>query len=334
MKRTSRLMTVGAIALATTLTAAACSSESSEPNSSRSGNTTSGAVTTLSIVSLPGTDSVAAIKLGVEKGYYEAVGLELEFTEVDAPPSAISAVVSGQYDIGWASPSVIATAIAGGVDLRSVAGGARSREDGNVGTITMNDSGIAGWADLAGRQVATPAPRSVLTLAMLQQIRQAGADPSTTEMVTLPLAQSVTSIEDGSVDASGVIKTYLAEALSTNPDIIDLGDAVAETFGIGALLDTFYTSAQTATDKQDALDRFREATQRSYDDTNALPDDEWREVIGTALGKAEAEWPYISLQTFEVPVSADEIDNYVDALVEEGWIEQRIDSALYVETHQ
>ncbi|MFV0374814.1 ABC transporter substrate-binding protein [Microbacterium sp.] len=332
MKR-NHSWTVGSIAVVSALMLAGCAGDdttSSQPTSDGA----AGELETLSIVSLPGVDSVASIKLGVEKGYFEEVGIALDFTEVDAPPSAISAVASGQYDIGWASPSVIVTAMAGGVDLRSVAGGARSREAGNVGTITMSDSGITGWADLAGHSVATPAPRSVLTLAMLQQIRKAGADPSTTEMVTLPVAQSVTSIEDGSVDASGVLKPYLAEALSTNPDIIDLGDAVAETFGIGALLDTFYTSAQTATDKQDLLDRFRTATQRSYDDTNALPDDQWREVIGTALGKAEAEWPYISLQTFEVPVAASELDNYVDALIEEGWIEQGVDTGVYVETHQ
>ncbi|MFV0374812.1 ABC transporter substrate-binding protein [Microbacterium sp.] len=323
-----RIRHVGAAvaALGLVLTAAGCSASDTTPDA---GDTGGGDLQTLSVVMLAGSDSGVALQRGMAAGYFADEGIEIDYSETDSPPSTVSAVVSGQYDIGHTSPAVAATVIAGGVDIRSVAGGGISKEPGNVGVLTLADSGITRWKDLEGKQVGVNAPRGVITLAVLEAVRLDGGDPAAVELVTLPLNQSVTALEDGDLDATATVKNFIVEAMDTNPDIVNLGDMVAEVFGVGALLDMFYASPDTMSNKAALIEGFRAGLEKSYADMNALPADEWRAVVGEGMGREESQWEFLSWQEFKVPVTVAEIENYSDGLIAEGWIEQ-IDVETFV----
>lgn len=301
------------------LTITACSPSDTDASASSG---TDADLDTLSVVMLVGSDSGVALQRGMEAGYFEEQGLNIDYSETDSPPSTVSAVVSGQYDIGHTSPAVAATVIAGGVDIRSVAGGGISKEPGNVGVLTMSDSRITRWADLAGKKVGVNAPRGVITLAVLEAVRLDGGDPASVELVTVPFNQSITAVEDGSLDATATVKSFIVEATATNPDLVNLGDMVAEVFGVGALLDMFYASPETMTDKADQIERFRAGLEKSYAEMNAMPADEWRAVVGEGMGREESQWEFLSWQEFKVPVTVEEIENYADGLIAEGWIEE------------
>lgn len=313
-RRAIALLATGALVLG----AVGCSAS----NDSTSDGAEDSELQELSVVMLAGSDSGVALQRGMEAGYFADEGIEIVYSETDSPPSTVSAVVSGQYDIGHTSPAVAATVIAGGVDIRSVAGGGISKEPGNVGVLTLANSGITRWSDLQGKKVGVNAPRGVITLAMLEAVRLDGGDPVSVELVTIPFNQSVTAVEDGSLDASATVKSFIVEATATNPDLVNLGDMVAEVFGVGALLDMFYASPATMTDKADLIDGFRAGLEKSYADMNALSADEWRAVVGEGMGRDESQWQFLSWQEFKVPVTVAEIENYSDGLIAEGWIEQ------------
>ncbi|MCP2636053.1 ABC transporter substrate-binding protein [Microbacterium sp. HD4P20] len=297
---------------------------------SESGDDGGDQVEVLKLVLLQSYDTGATIQHGIDEGYFAEVDLELDITETDAPPTVVSAVASGQYDIGQFNPAVAVSVLAGGVDIRALAAGGRSQESGVQGVVSLADSGIEDWADLAGQTVGVQAPRAAATLAMLEQVRLAGGDPSTVELVAVPGPQMLSTLESGGVDAAVMLGSFLAEATTTNPDIVNLGDAFTETFGQGALVDMLYTSAQTATDKADALERFRTALARAYDDMNGLDGDEWKAAIGASIGLDEEQWEYLSWVKYDAELSADEIVPYADAQASQGWIEDDVDLETFV----
>lgn len=289
-------------------------------------------VETLKIVVLQSYDTGATIRHGVEQGYFEEEGIELEITETDAPPTVVSAVASGQFDIGQFNPAVAVSVLAGGLDISALAGGGRTQEKGIQGVVSLSGSGIEEWADLSGQTVGVQAPRAAATLAMLEQVRLDGGDPATVELVAIPGPQMLSTLESGGVDAAVLLGSFFAEATTTNPDIVNLGDAFTETFGTGALVDMLYTSTPTANDKADALERFRTALSRAYDDLNALDSDEWKATIGEALGLTEEQWQHLSWVKYDAQVSVDEIQPYAEAQTSQGWIDVEVDLDQFVST--
>lgn len=316
---------VMALAASVAISLAGCAAESG-PGDDTGGDQ----VQVLKLVLLQSYDTGATIQHGIDEGYFADAGLELDITETDAPPTVVSAVASGQYDIGQFNPAVAVSVLDGGVDIRALVGGGRSQESGVQGVVSLAGGGIEEWEDLAGHTVGVQAPRAAATLAMLEQVRLAGADPSTVELVAIPGPQMLSTLESGGVDAAVMLGSFLAEATTTNPDIVNLGDAFTETFGVGALVDMLYTSAQTAADKADALKRFRTALGRAYDDMNGLDDDEWKAAIGASIGLDKAQWEYLSWVKYDAELSAEEIAPYADAQASQGWIEGEIDLDTFV----
>src|SRR5699024_4449131 len=194
----------------------------------------------LSIGVLPGGIDVV-LETGIDEGFFEDEGLELNITRLDSGPSIINGVVAGEFEAGWAGTPPILQAVDGGADIVAVAGATRAVDEGQQGVV-VTDPEITTYKDLEGKVVGTNAPRSVVSLAVLESIRKDGGDPTAVELVPIPLAQSVSAIQDGQVDAAVVVQSRMKPALAADDQLVYIGDPNVEAFGLGSVNDMFFTS--------------------------------------------------------------------------------------------
>lgn len=162
-------------------------------------------------VTFDGTSSGAAIQLGIDQGFFEEEGLQIELTANGTPPAAAAALASNQVDI--ASIPVIPglNAQEQGIDITSIAPVAGYPEDVTAGSTydtygvyVAPDSGITSPKDLAGKQVAVPARKAIFEAFVHDAVMRDGGDPSTVEWIALDFGSQVESLKSGRIDAAAV----------------------------------------------------------------------------------------------------------------------------------
>src|SRR5690554_4676765 len=117
MRKSQRLIPALALAATAALTLAACSPGG---DASTDGGDSGSGLTTLSVATV-GLTADGSLIAGIEQGFFEEEGLEIETSVVPNPPAGLAAAQSGQVDIAY-SPSVpLLNALSEGVELQVVA---------------------------------------------------------------------------------------------------------------------------------------------------------------------------------------------------------------------
>ena len=118
------------------------------------------------------------------------------------------------------------------------------------------DSGITSWKDLAGKKIASNAPRSLFSLTVPAAIAADGGDASGIEIVPLPFNQIAKAVADGQVDAGVSLEPFLTAGLSEYPELTDVGDSIAAVLPEGSGSGPYFTSVATGEAKRAAIDAF------------------------------------------------------------------------------
>lgn len=243
----------------------------------------------------------------------------------------VTGVVSGQFDLAYAAYSPAFLAMVAGTDLRLVSGLSVYGPEGHNGaTIVKKDSGIETWADIAGKKIATPSPRSLSALTLQTAIAKDGGDTSTpVEIVPLPHAQVAQALVDGQVDVADLVEPFATEALEKFPELTDIGDSKAYVLGEGGPFTGFFTTAEVADAKAEAFDAFRTALDEAIEYGNANPE-EVKRAGASQAGLSEEVALSLPDSNYDSTVTVDGLSPLVDAMVELGWIESAPDLATFV----
>jgi NitT/TauT family transport system substrate-binding protein len=196
------------------LALAGCSSPSTaSPDSS--------GVTTLKVGTI-GLSSDAALKIGIDKGFFKDEKLNIDVSTVANPPAGIAAAQSGQLSLTYAPSIPAINAISQGVPLKVVAAAdgyepsAEQPKDlskvDDTGLFVPKGSAITSPKDLDGKTVAVPARKAQMEVTISQVIKDAGGDPSTVKWMVLDFASAVQSLKTGRVDAAALVSPFTAEA--------------------------------------------------------------------------------------------------------------------------
>lgn len=196
----------------------------------------------------------AGFYAALERGYYEAAGLEVSLKEAGPAINPVEEVLSGRADYGVANAELLLYRMIG----EPVTALAAIFQHSPLVILTLRESGIASPQDLIGKRVMFPdGPYGANTLGVLLK---EGVDPSQVRQV--PLSFNIEDLISGKVDAMVGYMTDKPFALEQQG--IDYHMIEPNTYGVDFYGDTLFTTEQRSIEQFDEVKAFREATLKGW----------------------------------------------------------------------
>lgn len=205
------------------------------------------------------------------RGYFDEVGLDVEFVPFQAAQPMAVAIASGDIDFGM-------TAISGGlVSLAEkgaikVIGGALMETPEVEGQKILAsraayDAGLTTAADLAGKRFGVTTAGSSFHYMAHKIADGAGVDRSEIRIVPLQQVPAIiASLKSGQIDAWSIVPN-IANPLASGPDVVEIGKV--SDFIPNYQVTTVFTSTENATENRELVKRFLAALSKGIDDYNA-----------------------------------------------------------------
>ncbi|MFJ2618685.1 ABC transporter substrate-binding protein [Glutamicibacter sp. NPDC087344] len=290
-------------------------------------------------VGIIGIGSDAAITTAIDRGYFAEEGLEVETTVVANPPAGIAAAQSGQLDLSYTPSIPLINALSQNIDLKVVAAADGYGEEGAADDPSQVDdtalfvqpgSSITRAKDLEGKKVAVPARKAQIEVTVANMVLQDGGDPATINWMVLDPASSLQSLEQGRVDAAGLVAPFSTNAQKQGMEL--LGNPGLEFFESGAV-GLWVAGGSTVAKEPEVMDGFARAIYKAnaYANENL---DEMDEVAAQITGidldtirlGAENYWP--------LSVELEDLQRVDSRLVELGYLteEVKLDDSLILDT--
>lgn len=199
MKRRALL---GGLAIAATIALVGCTDSGAPAPEEPSGPTDTYQVR---VAALPIAET-GAIWAAQEAGIFEEHGIELEILPAQGGAQAIPALVAGDIDFAIGQPMGPFRAALAGEEVRILSNYANSLPSGeDVNSVVASAaSGIASWADLAGKTVAVNSLGAAGDLTIRAAVEADGGDPASIEFVAVAFPDVPAQIEAGAIDAAWV----------------------------------------------------------------------------------------------------------------------------------
>lgn len=265
MNRSAKTL-IGAAAIAT-LALAGCTSAPTETEQPADGE-----LRTVNIVAVPVVD-VAALYVGINQGFFEEEGLELNIEFGQGTAASIPALLNGQYDIQYGGSINLLQAVASGLPVEAIAVGGRTtgvQGEDHGGLVVLEDSPIQTPADLEGRTVAVNALRGLHEVALYASISQAGGDPTQVNFVEMALPDMGAALESGQIDAASTAEPFLGVLQGQGARVVTSPYVDADPDFVTAVY--FAATAKIESDPE-LIERFTAALEKSFEYSNENSDE-------------------------------------------------------------
>ena len=149
---------------------------------------------------------------GLEKGYFKEAGLDVELIRVATGAASVSAVASGQADIGWAAATVPIFARSNGVKVKIFMTADQEGPPDHYGTFMVASarSGVTEISQIKGKTIAINAFGTATELAFRDRLQKAGIAWSDVKIVVVPFPQMIAALELGHADVVVCIQPMYA----------------------------------------------------------------------------------------------------------------------------
>lgn len=178
--------------------------------------------------------SVAVIQAGVEQGFFEEHGFDVEIIQAASSAAQLPALDSGNIQYMLASPVSPILANTQGLDVQIVAGYAQNDPDTvNDSTALLVGAGspMESPRDLEGARVSINALGSIGEIGINAAVEADGGDPSTIEYIQLALGDVPAALAAGEIDAGMTGAPWIGQVEAAGGSV--LSDFVQEN-GLGA----------------------------------------------------------------------------------------------------
>ena len=317
LRRTRSAFGVSAL-LATALALSACGSTGGD------GVAQPGELTTVKVGAMPIID-VAPLYLGIEKGFFEEVGLKIEVEIVQSGAASAAAVVSGGQQFGFAAPTPLIRGGLEGLPVRVIANAASAALNDNANAVVVtSDSAITTAAGLNGKTIGVNALGAADELYIRAHIDKAGGDSKSMQFVAVPFPNMVSSLKSGSIAAAGLGQPFLSASADDVRTL--LPDPQREVIGQDSSLSVWFTSEDFILKNSDKVSAFIEAIKRSNTYAEEHPD-EVIEIIGTFTDLTPEDIANAQFPRFLPNLHKATFERTVDLMIEYGFINKRPDLA-------
>lgn len=321
-KKLTRSALVGLAALMAAGLVACSGGGSTEPTGDASGGSEIQEVTAGVI---PVTDA-GPIVMGLADGIWEDNGLDLTLETANASPNIISAVMSGDYQIGYGGVTAVFQAVENGIDLVVIAAASATSDDPEAGIndiLVMPDSGLETAADLEGKKVAVNALGGYVQLLAQIAIKAEGGDPAAVEWVELPIPDQPAALANGTIDAFVAGEPF--GTLGRDEGYVTLANPHALLSDTAVVAGVWYANRAEV----EANPEYYAQIVTAIDESNALAlsdDAGLRAAIAEFTGVDPALAERIRLGSYGVlPLNAENLQALADASLEFGIVQNPVD---------
>lgn len=289
-----------------------------------------GEMTTLKVATI-GLTSDGSILTGIEQGFFEEEGLNIELSIVANPAAGLAAAQSGQVDVAYAPSIPTLNALSQNVALEIIApadglpeggvGADEARDYDDTGLYASADSGITSIADLEGKTISVPARNAQMEVVIANELEKAGIDPKTgVNWVVLDFTSAVAGLEAGTVDAAGLVSPFTAEAEEAGHTY--LSSPSVAFFQEGAV-GLWVAGTSTVDENSEAVAAFQRAVVKS----NAYATEHPEEAVQAGLDYTESELPLeeVVIPVWTADVKEEDIERTNEQLVTLGFLPEAVD---------
>lgn len=205
-----------------------------------------------------------------DNGYFEKAGLNVDIEANPSSPAVASAVVSGTYDIGYATISTLASAHVKGLPFVIIAPAGIITPGLVIGGIVAPvRSSIQTAKDLNGKTFAVSGLNTLAEYQPRAWVDKHGGDSATMRFIEMPLSEIVGALDAGRVDAGYLTEPFLS--VGTKRNVVRMlatgNDALAPRY----LASAWYTTSAWAAAHTEVVARFSSAMAEAGRWANANP---------------------------------------------------------------
>lgn len=157
------------------------------------------------------SDSYAEALYGVDEGFFDRAGLNVDLQILGSGAAITAAVAAGAVDIGVTNPLPFIAAVAHGIPfLYLCSGGLINYAEGSL--CVSSDSALRTGKDLEGKTIATSSLTDINVVAIKAWIDQTGGDSTKVRFVEMPFGEMGAALRRGTVDAAPIVEPALIAA--------------------------------------------------------------------------------------------------------------------------
>lgn len=256
-----------------------------------------------------------------DKGFFAQHGLTVTLTKF---PNIVNlpGTVGRQFDLVPTTPPDILNGVASGLNLAAVAGETlETSQNKSFIVMVRPDGSIKTVKDLAGKRIASPSVGSVMHIAVLHWVKEAGGDPGTVTGIEVPFPNMMDQLKAGRVDAAEQLQPFVGQMLAKGykplgDPLLAIADPVLFTFWIA---DANWARAHRALLKE-WVASLEQGLQVIKTDNKAA-----RAVLVKYSGLPDAVVARIPMPHYDFKINPAELDVWRKVLVSQGRPLQHLD---------
>jgi NitT/TauT family transport system substrate-binding protein len=267
--------------------------------------------------------NAAPFYLGIEQGFFEEEGLEVEPVVAQSGNEITTAVLSGDLQFGFTGFVIGMAGVSKGLPIKIIASGdagAEKAEDEWTVIMVSKDSPIKSVEDLAGKTIALNALKGVGEVAVKAALEKRGVDPDSIKLLEVPFPEMPAALEKDRVDAIWAPEPFLTSVLGQGGREIE---APLTTLGPLYPNGSYMTSEQQLAKDEDSVAAFTRAINKSMEYASQHPD-EARATIPTFTQIPEEVAAKIRLPQWPVPIDTAKLEELGGYAVKYGVVEKAV----------
>jgi NitT/TauT family transport system substrate-binding protein len=273
-------------------------------------------MTSIKVGVVPVVD-VAPLYLGIDKGFFEDEGLEVEPVVAQGGAAIIPAVVAGDQEIGFSNVVSLMLGQTQDLPVKIISQGIQATDDPENDTAAIavkGSSDIQEPADLEGKTIAINTLNNISQLTVTAALDSEGVDTSTLHFVEVPLPDMVGQLEAGQIDAAGLVEPFVTTGKNAGQRMI-IYDRVATEPKM--TIATYFTSDSYLESNPDVVASFVKAMNKSLEYATEHPD-EARQAIANYTQIPPDVLADVVLPLWQEDLNVDSIENTAQLMVDQG----------------
>ena len=169
------------------------------------------------------SDHDSALFVADAQGLYKEKGIETELVQFNNGGDLMTAMASGEVDVGYVGISPVLSSIEKGVPVKIIS----SAQNEGSGIIVSNNSGIKAAADLSGKTVATPGEASIQYVLLNYYLSRNGLSMANVNASAMKTPSINDAINTNTIDAGVTFQPFVSTSeaagntvLATSNDIL------------------------------------------------------------------------------------------------------------------